>query len=112
MFCKNCGQTIDNNADFCNHCGAAVNKQVQQQESNETNTIAIVGFVLSFFITIAGLICSIIGLVKSNEYGGKGKGLAIAGIIISVVFMILSIVLYVTVINNIINNIDQFNFMF
>ncbi len=26
MFCKNCGQEIDNNADMCIHCGIATGK--------------------------------------------------------------------------------------
>ena len=26
MFCKNCGQEIDNNADVCIHCGVATGK--------------------------------------------------------------------------------------
>ena len=114
MFCKNCGQTIDDNADFCIHCGTAVNRS--QQGNNQTNTVALVGFVLSFFITISGLICSIIGLIKSNEYGGNGKGLAIAGIVISAVSMIIGIIIgvvvYTTVIKDIINNLDQLKIMF
>lgn len=110
MFCKNCGQAIDDNADFCIHCGTAVNRS--QQGNNQTNTVALVGFVLSFFITISGLICSIIGLIKSNEYGGNGKGLAIAGIVISAVSMIIGVVLYATLFNEIIMYLEQLNFIF
>ena len=38
-----------------------------ENNNKQSNTIAIIGFILSFFIAIAGLICSIIGLVKSKE---------------------------------------------
>lgn len=104
MYCRNCGQEIDDNADVCIHCGTAVKKEVA---NNHSNTIALVGFVLSFFITIAGLICSIIGLVKSKECGGKGRGFAIAGIIISVATMVISIMLYATVIDEIMGEMQN-----
>ena len=48
-------------------------------------TLGIVGFVLSFigFIDIAGLVISIIAMVKSKRAGQK-NGFALAGIIISI----------------------------
>ncbi len=49
-------------------------------------TLAIVGFVLSFFTTIPGLIVSIIALKKMNDAGETdGKGFAIAGMVIGIV---------------------------
>lgn len=57
-------------------------------QPQQSNTIAIVGFVLSFFVAIAGLICSIIGYKNAkNIYGGANQGLALAGIIISAISM-------------------------
>ena len=51
--------------------------------SGETNVLAIVGFILSFFTALIGLIISAVALHKAKtEYGGNGKGLAIAGIVI------------------------------
>ena len=51
----------------------------------QSNTVGIVGFVLSLIgIFLPGLICCAIGLSKSKQLGGSGKGLSIAGIIISV----------------------------
>ena len=55
---------------------------MKKSDRNETNVMSILGFVLSFFLGIPGLICSIIGLSKSKELK-NGKGLSIAGIIIS-----------------------------
>jgi len=56
------------------------------------NNMALAGFICSIsgFITcgivsIVGLILSIIGLNKSKELNGEGKGLAIAGIVIGVI---------------------------
>lgn len=56
------------------------------------NGLAIAGFVCSFFISIVGLILSIIGLNQTKERGEKGHGLALAGIIISCVSIGLALV--------------------
>ena len=94
MYCKNCGSQIDDKAVVCVNCGVEVKKA---QTETKTNTIAIVGFVLSFFIALAGLICSIIGLKKVDECN-SGKGLAIAGIIISIVSMVIYIIYFIAII--------------
>lgn len=86
MFCPNCGKEIDDKAVVCPNCGVSTGKNTVTESIS--NTIAIVGFILSFFVPIAGLICSIMGHRKSNELNGKGKGLALAGIIISAVSMV------------------------
>ncbi len=109
MFCHNCGKEIDDNAFVCPHCGVIVGNKDAANGTNAnsantnatngtnaqttgSNTIATVGFVLSFFIAIAGLICSIIGYRNAPQYGGKGKGLALAGIIISAVSMAIALI--------------------
>lgn len=94
MFCKNCGNEVDNNAVVCPHCGVQL-KQPEAEKpatSGEMCTLAIVGFILSFFISIAGLICSIIGYKKCKNENLKGSGFAIAGIIISALSMVLYVV--------------------
>lgn len=53
-----------------------------------TNVLAIVGFALSFLLAPIGLILSIIAIVQVKKKQQKGMGLAIAGVIISVVGMI------------------------
>ena len=85
MFCKNCGSTIDDKAVICPNCGVATGEN--SPTKGGTNVLAIVGFILSFFIAIAGLICSILGYKKAAELDGKGKGLSLAGIIISAVWL-------------------------
>lgn len=93
MFCKNCGKDIDDKAVVCPHCGVATGvRQPSAATHNETNTLAIVGFILSFFIAIAGLVCSILGKKKADELGGNGKGLATAGIVISIVSIVASVI--------------------
>lgn len=71
---------------------------MQPIQESQYNGMAIAGFVCSFFVAILGLIFSIIGLNqikrKAADTGveDKGKGLAVAGIIISVLWMVLAIV--------------------
>lgn len=59
----------------------------------KTNVLAIVGLVLSFFVSLVGLILSIVALVQINGSNGtqKGKGLAIAGIIIGALSMLFTV---------------------
>lgn len=95
MFCKNCGKEIDDKAAICPYCGVPTHPEAPV--ATKTNTLAIVGFVLSFFVAIAGLVCSILARKQCRERGEGGEGLAIAGIIISIAEM--SIVrLYVLII--------------
>ena len=89
MFCPNCGKFIDDRAVICPYCGVEIVRR--NVPENESNGSAVAGFILSLFIPFLGLIFSIIGLKKANEIGGNGKGLAVAGIIIS----ILSIAIYI-----------------
>ncbi|MGA1811193.1 DUF4190 domain-containing protein [Frondihabitans sp. 4ASC-45] len=58
----------------------------------KTNTLAIVGFVLAFVINIAGVVVSIIALNQIKQTGEKGRGLAIAGIIIGALSLIIGII--------------------
>ena len=90
MFCKNCGKEIDDRAVVCPYCGVQVGGLDAAQE--KTNTLAIVGFILSFFIAIAGLVCSIIALKQAPSFGGNGKGLATAGIVISIVAIVIAVI--------------------
>ena len=104
MFCTNCGNEINDNAVICTKCGVAtqnfgINNKAAEPKK-ESNTLALIGFILSFFVPLAGLICSIIGYKRSKNDGLEGKNLALAGIIIIAVYMgislIVSIILYFT----------------
>ncbi|MDR0308518.1 MAG: hypothetical protein LBH87_01130 [Coriobacteriales bacterium] len=62
-----------------------------------SNGLAVAGFVLSLlFIQPLGLIFSIIGLVTSGSKEGVGRGLAIAGVVISCIGLIGLIILIVS----------------
>lgn len=92
MFCRNCGSEIDDRAVFCPHCGVATSNEMQPA-SGKTNTMSVVGLVLAFFFPIVGLVLSIIGLRQCREKGEGGRGLAIAGIVISILEIISAIVI-------------------
>ncbi len=94
-YCRKCGKELDDAAVVCPHCGVLVNEDALKT-TKQSNTIAVVGFIFSFLIAIVGLICCIIGLKKSAETG-TGKGLSIAGIIISVANMVLGWLIYLPV---------------
>lgn len=52
-------------------------------------SLAILGFVLSFFVSIAGLIISAVALKKFKESGETdGKGFATAGLIIGIIGLV------------------------
>lgn len=63
--------------------------------SDPNRTLTIVGFVLAFICSLAGLIISIIAYNKSKAVGYKNN-LALAGIVIAAVLMVLSIILNAT----------------
>ncbi|MDE7452924.1 MAG: zinc-ribbon domain-containing protein [Clostridia bacterium] len=113
MFCRNCGKEIPDKAVYCVHCGAvtdnpsAFNAQPAAPDK-KTNGFAIAGFVLSLVglvlgyytydvVPLLGLIFSIIGLVKSKTCG-SGRGLSIAGLVISIVSTVLAIVLIILIV--------------
>ena len=55
----------------------------EQQQKEESNGLALAGFICSFFIPILGWIFGGVGLSRANKRNGKGKGFAIASLIIS-----------------------------
>lgn len=109
-FCISCGSELPENAVACPNCGAMQNaNQAQPQQvvvnnvpaQNKSNGLAIAGFVVSLVSTllccgsfnVISLVLSIVGAVKAKDYGGNGKGMAIAGIIISAIGLIILIIL-------------------
>lgn len=104
MFCKYCGKEVEDRAVFCSNCGRQLAPTVenpsfgQSAPSNQLCSLAVVGFVLSFFIALAGLICSAIAYGKCRDEKLSGEGFAVAGVAISIVSMVLAaIVIVVTI---------------
>ena len=99
MYCKNCGKEIDDKATACAYCGVSTKQEqkIYYVSTEKTNAIAIVGFVLSFFVAIAGLICCILAYKRAPEYGDKGLELSIAGITVSSAFMVIGLIFIILV---------------
>lgn len=75
--------------------GTMIVDPVPTQTGN--NGWAIAGFVCSFLAPGLGLIFSIIGYKRLQEYGDKQRGLAVAGIIISSLMIFFILVYYIFV---------------
>ncbi|WP_427867341.1 hypothetical protein [Mycoplasmopsis arginini] len=61
-------------------------------QKKESNPWSVAGFILAFFLPLLGFIFSIIGFFKSPNYN-SGKGLSIAGIIISLLIFFSAILI-------------------
>ena len=118
MYCKNCGYKNTDDAKFCESCGSKLiseNGVIEQTETTYSNSQpieikeerkysgkAITGFVLSLVgMVFAGLICGVLGtifssisLVEIPKKQFNGKGLAIAGLVVSIVDIVLMIIFY------------------
>lgn len=68
------------------------------EENKQTNGFCIAGFIVSFFLVITGLILSIIGVSQCKKTGEKGRGLGIAGIVISSVKIVYTIIITIIII--------------
>lgn len=110
MFCKKCGNELDESVCFCPKCGTPqvdtvtiVNSAGQQQEKNLYNAMAITGFVIALvslkvnFWGIFGIVAfatSCGGYQSCEQNKQKGKGLAAAGIIIAALSTIWKLVVF------------------
>lgn len=65
---------------------------------HKKNDFAILGLVFSILFGLPGLIFSIIGLNQIKKTGQEGKGMCIAGIIISIVRIVLVTLLFIILI--------------
>src|SRR5580704_4478103 len=98
MPCPRCGQAVAPGVAFCAACGhnfAAAPQvsgmpQMPTMVAQRTSGMAIAGFVLSFFCSLLGLIFSIMGRNECKRSNGAvgGAGLALAGMIISILHLV------------------------
>ena len=65
-----------------------------ENEKKQSEGIGIAGFILSFFFPLIGLILSIVGIVKGKK-NNNGIGFAIAGTIISALWIVLRVLMII-----------------
>lgn len=68
---------------------------MDNNNQNKTNTMAILGFIFSFLFSLLGLIFSIIALGQIKERHEEGKGLAKAGLVISIIKMVIFMLMFI-----------------
>ncbi|MBQ8615536.1 MAG: DUF4190 domain-containing protein [Clostridia bacterium] len=98
MYCKYCGTKLsdDNAIKFCPNCGSKLieaepaiqqpQQNVQPKQENPAQTLSILGLIFSFVFSLVGLILSAIALKRYKEQTNQdGKGMAIAGLVVSIV---------------------------
>jgi hypothetical protein len=103
MTCSKCGTVAAAPAPFCSTCGASLILGGTMPAIPpppvvpRTSGMAITGFVLAFFCGVLGLIFSIIGLSECKKSNGRvtGEGLAMAGIIVSILSTVVVIVTWI-----------------
>lgn len=131
MYCKYCGEQIDDNAQICMHCGCpTMNFETKKEEQDKRfNVFSLLGFIFSllglfwcfiaailtpsrsFIIVIlcsvTGFVLSIIGTVKSKRYKA-GKAFGIAGIVISAI-TIISFISFIILIITLVISVGSFH---
>jgi hypothetical protein len=63
-----------------------------------TNTLAIVAFVLSFFFAIPGIVCGHVALSQLRRTGERGRGFAIAALVLGYSALLFFVILWATLI--------------
>ena len=89
-FCPTCGSAAGE-GDFCSKCGTNLSNGVgtvpvsSALSGTTTSTMAVVAFILSFFVPIVGLILGYISRKDIDQSGGRltGRGFATAAIILN-----------------------------
>src|SRR5207245_2874109 len=53
-----------------------------------TNTMAVLGLVFAFLLPVLGVVFSAVGLAQTRRRGQAGRGLAVAGLVVSLVLVV------------------------
>lgn len=112
-FCSNCGKKIEG-TNFCSNCGHSNASVVQNTNQTSNNSslpkdnlglagfiCGIVGFLCCTYVSIPGLICSIMSLnnIKKGKVEPKNKWMGITGIVLSCLGLVITIINIVQMIN-------------
>ena len=94
MYCKNCGQKINDDADFCVHCGRSTDKQNVQKSYEVDKPKTSIGIFLGLFLGFIGLIIGLLlypsGTDERSTFLEGWLGAFIASIIVAIMGGLLS----------------------
>lgn len=69
MFCRNCGKEIEENSDFCNHCGINLKEEnFKKEKKNRKPIIIVIILILIASLIISGIVIINIRKNKEKEY--------------------------------------------
>ena len=68
-------------------------QEAQEAQPSSSNSFAILGFIFAFIISLLGLVFSIVGISKAKKLDGKGKGLAVVGLILSIIKIVAEVII-------------------
>lgn len=88
MYCKMCGNKIDDNSEYCHSCGTKIEKG-NAELNNETGEFKFLLAIIGFFSPIAGLIFFLLYENKKPKRAKAAAKGAISGLITKVVLVIL-----------------------
>lgn len=116
MYCKNCGNKINNNEKYCINCGEKLNKLPKNQLDTNKKISLILSIISFIFLSypLIAIILSIISIIIGKKYkkatGNNSDGPIIATIslIISSIYIITKII-FIIIFNNYneTNNLEQ-----
>lgn len=76
---------------------------ISSATSARFNVMSIVAFVFAFLFSIVGVILGFIALAQIRRTGERGHGLALAAVILGIVFLVLSLIVDVTIVPQLLN---------
>lgn len=92
MYCRNCGEFIDDQAVVCVHCGVPTDNLKKYSgnavEKEPQQTTFVLVSILSFFIPIAGFIIAAVQLTKNPKLAKTALISAIIGVILSLLILL------------------------
>lgn len=105
MYCRKCGNIVDNTSLFCNNCGARLDDTSKPSAREDNSSF---GFaVLGFFIPIIGLVLFLIYEgTKPKRAKSAGTG-ALIGFICKIVLSIIIVILYVVFASSLFSEISN-----
>lgn len=101
MYCRYCGNEIEDDQTYCSKCGKSINEEYMANNSEiapinssnktkssiELKTLVILAVVFSVVFPLVGLILSIIAIAKDDTK--KYKSLTTFALVLSIVFLVI-----------------------